>query len=338
MQAEYVPPKEDIMLQNEGTADIYVIVSGVVNLITTVNGNEQVFRKVEEGDMFGEVGALCDIPQPFTCQTATLSQLLRISKIRIIEIIQEHREDNNIVMNNLFQKLKLHKNLPELNQPERRYMHKYEPFHVPREAWLLPHPYLQYTEHKCEDIGKKVPTFGGDNGSTKSVAETNQLRKPQQANSHDQSNCNYGVTDGMEGKEEVHINSRTKKGTEEFRIQIKSEDCGAAGSWQTSHEAVKLEPSDGTSEGITRRRNQDSSYTKASQKRVTVHAYPHNATGSLAQNEKLINMPGSIEELLEIGSQKFPGFHPTKLVSRDYVEIDDISVIRDGDHLFLLQM
>jgi hypothetical protein len=30
VQAEYFPPKEDIMLQNEGAADIYVIVSGVV--------------------------------------------------------------------------------------------------------------------------------------------------------------------------------------------------------------------------------------------------------------------------------------------------------------------
>lgn len=73
VQAEYFPPKEDIMLQNEGAADIYIIVSGAVvsflsplrvsnkiwtslfsklitlfmlpylqNLITTVNGNEQV--------------------------------------------------------------------------------------------------------------------------------------------------------------------------------------------------------------------------------------------------------------------------------------------------------
>ena len=61
------------------------------------------YEKVEEGDMFGEVGALCDIPQPFTCRTTTLSQLLRIRKIRLTEIMQEHREDSNILMNNLFQ-------------------------------------------------------------------------------------------------------------------------------------------------------------------------------------------------------------------------------------------
>lgn len=61
------------------------------------------YEKVEEGDMFGEVGALCDIPQPFTCRTTTLSQLLRIRKIRLAEIMQEHREDSIILMNNLFQ-------------------------------------------------------------------------------------------------------------------------------------------------------------------------------------------------------------------------------------------
>lgn len=279
------------------------------------------YRKVEDGDMFGEVGALCDIPQPFTCRTASLSQLLRISKIRLIEIIQEHREDSNILMNNLFQvqfhfvkeakcmatkiynsyvnaqKLKLHENSPELKQLDRIFMHKYEPFHVPREALLLPQPYLQYTEHKYEDISKKVPTFSSNNGSTKLVAATNQLRKPQHEKSHDQSNCNYGVTCGMAGKEEdhdeVHINCETKKETEEFCIQIKSEDCDAASSRQISHET----------EGTTRRRNQDSSYIKASNKRVTVHAYPHDGTGSLVQNGKLINLPGSLEELFEIGSK-----------------------------------
>ena len=68
---------------------------------------KQVYGKIEEGDVFGEVAALCDLPQPFTCRTATLSQLLRISKIRLAEIIQEHREDINILMNNLF-KVQLH--------------------------------------------------------------------------------------------------------------------------------------------------------------------------------------------------------------------------------------
>lgn len=336
VQAEYFPPKEDIMLQNEGAADIYIIVSGEVNLIATVNGNEQVFGKVKEGDMFGEVGALYNIPQPFTCRTATLSQLLKISKIRLTEIIQEHREDSNIVMNNLLQKQKLQANFPELNQLDQCFMNKYELFRVPQETWLLPQPYLQYTEHKWADISNKASTFGGDNGSTKLAGETIELRMPQLESSYDQSNCNYEVRDGMAGKQEEHdevqVNYETKKGIEEFCIQIKSENCHAASCWQTSHETVKLGSSHETSEGIIR--NQDSCCRKSYNKRVTIHA--QTATCSLAQNGKLINLPGSLEELFEIGSQKFPGFGPTKLVSRDYAEIDDISVIRDGDHIFLI--
>nr|CAD18901.1 inwardly rectifying potassium channel [Zea mays] len=336
VQAEYFPPMEDIMLQNEAAADIYIIVSGVANLITTANGNEQVYEKVEEGDMFGEVGALCDIPQPFTCRTTTLSQLLRIRKIRLTEIMQEHKEDSKILMNNLFQKLKLHESLPELKQLDRRFMHKYELFHAPQEAWLLPQPYLQYTEHKLEDIGKKIPTFCGDHGSTKLAAETNQMRLTQQGNSHDHGN--YMATDGMAGEEgernEVHINCETK----EVSIHINSEDCDAASHWQTDHETVRLGSSHNTSDGITMRENQDSSNIKSSNKRVTIHTYPRNAAGSLVQNGKLINLPGSLDEIFEIGCQKFPGLRPTKLFSGDYAEIDDISVIRDGDHLFLLRM
>jgi hypothetical protein len=41
---------------------------------------------------------------------------------------------------------------------------------------------------------------------------------------------------------------------------------------------------------------------------------------------------------LHNAGQKFPDFHPTKVVTRDYAEIDDIGVIRDGDHIFFLQM
>jgi potassium channel len=296
-----------------------------------------VYEKVEEGDMFGEVGALCDIPQPFTCRTTTLSQLLRIRRIRLTEIMQEHREDSKILMNNLFQvqlhcfkevkytsakisaklkfitfyvneqKLKLHESLPELKQLDRRFMHKYELFHAPQEAWLLPQPYLQYTEHKLEDIGKKIPTFCGDHGSTKLAAETNQMRLTQQGNSHDHGD--YMATDGMAGEEgernEVHINYETK----EVSIHINSEDCDAASHWQTDHETVRLGSSHNTSDGITMRENQDSSNIKSSNKRVTIHTYPHNAAGSLGQNGKLINLPGSLDEIFEIGcKEKFQDF------------------------------
>jgi len=47
---------------------------------------------------------------------------------------------------------------------------------------------------------------------------------------------------------------------------------------------------------------------------------------------KLVLLPGSFQELLEIGAKKF-GFHPAKIVCKDGGQIEDLEVIRDGDHL-----
>ncbi|KAL0308503.1 UNVERIFIED_CONTAM: Potassium channel AKT1 [Sesamum radiatum] len=47
---------------------------------------------------------------------------------------------------------------------------------------------------------------------------------------------------------------------------------------------------------------------------------------------KLVLLPDSFEELLEICTQKY-GFFPAKVLSKDGAEIDDIVLIRDGDHL-----
>lgn len=47
---------------------------------------------------------------------------------------------------------------------------------------------------------------------------------------------------------------------------------------------------------------------------------------------KLVLLPGSFKELLEIGAKKF-GIHPAKVLCKVGAEIDDIEVIRDGDNL-----
>lgn len=49
---------------------------------------------------------------------------------------------------------------------------------------------------------------------------------------------------------------------------------------------------------------------------------------------KLVLLPNSIQELLEIGAKKF-GFYATKILTQEGAEIEDIDLIRDGDRLFL---
>ena len=60
MKAEYIPPREDVILQNEVPDDVYIIVSGEVEIIDCEGEKkEHVFGTLQSADMFGEVGALC---------------------------------------------------------------------------------------------------------------------------------------------------------------------------------------------------------------------------------------------------------------------------------------
>ncbi|CAL0319175.1 unnamed protein product [Lupinus luteus] len=51
---------------------------------------------------------------------------------------------------------------------------------------------------------------------------------------------------------------------------------------------------------------------------------------------KLVFLPKSLQELLDIGAKKFD-FSPTKVLTKEGAEIDDINLIRDGDHLIVAQ-
>ena len=52
--------------------------------------------------------------------------------------------------------------------------------------------------------------------------------------------------------------------------------------------------------------------------------------------KKLVFLPKSLEELLNIGVKKFDYFG-TKILTKDGVKVEDINLIRDGDHLILAQ-
>ncbi|KDP33617.1 hypothetical protein JCGZ_07188 [Jatropha curcas] len=106
MKAEYFPPKEDVILQNEAPTDMYILVTGAVELIVQRNGIEQVVGEAKTGDVVGEVGLLCYRPQMFTARTKRLSQLLRLNRTAFLNIVQANVGDGTIIMNNLLQYLK----------------------------------------------------------------------------------------------------------------------------------------------------------------------------------------------------------------------------------------
>ncbi|XP_010249975.1 PREDICTED: potassium channel AKT1-like [Nelumbo nucifera] len=106
MKAEYFPPKEDVILQNEAPTDFYVLVTGAVDLLVLKNGTEQVVGEANAGDICGEIGVLCYRPQLFTVRTKRLSQLLRLNRTAFLNIVQANVGDGTIIMNNLLQHLK----------------------------------------------------------------------------------------------------------------------------------------------------------------------------------------------------------------------------------------
>lgn len=100
MKAEYIPPKEDVIIQNEAPDDVYVIVSGEVEIIYSEEEKEEVVGTLSTGDMFGEVSALCNRPQGFTFRTKTLSQLLRLKHITLREAMETKPEDGIVIVKN----------------------------------------------------------------------------------------------------------------------------------------------------------------------------------------------------------------------------------------------
>jgi potassium channel len=106
MKPEYIPPKEEVMMQNEAPDDMYVVVSGDVEVTHySVEEGEKVMGTLTTGDIFGEASALSDQPQSFTFRSKTISQLLRLKQSTLKEAMRSKQEDSIIVMKNFLKVL-----------------------------------------------------------------------------------------------------------------------------------------------------------------------------------------------------------------------------------------
>uniref|UniRef100_A0ACD5T935 Uncharacterized protein n=1 Tax=Avena sativa TaxID=4498 RepID=A0ACD5T935_AVESA len=98
---EYIPPREDVIVQGEAADDVYIVVSGEVEVIHYFDGErEQVVGTLGTRDIFGEVSALSDRAQCFTFRTRTLSQLLRLKQATLKEAMQSKPADSVIIIKN----------------------------------------------------------------------------------------------------------------------------------------------------------------------------------------------------------------------------------------------
>ncbi|KAL6010652.1 hypothetical protein ACLOJK_001089 [Asimina triloba] len=103
MKAEYIPPREDVIMHNEAPDDIYIVVSGEVEIITCDTEGERVVGTLHSRDIFGEISALCCRPQCFTYRTKTLCQLLRLKRRALMETMHAKEEDNLLILKNFLQ-------------------------------------------------------------------------------------------------------------------------------------------------------------------------------------------------------------------------------------------
>ncbi|KAL5997556.1 hypothetical protein ACLOJK_008486 [Asimina triloba] len=387
MQAEYFPPKEDVILQNEAPTDLYILVSGSVDLIQYINGSDQVQGRAVSGQIFGEIGVLRHRPQPFTARTHELSQILRLNMVSLMNIVQANLEDGTIIMNNFLQQ---QKGLEGFSYKD---MHMDPQFLL--KEWL---DGVAIGDSYCSHVGshedcscqnpsifettyRRVLHDAAENGELDIVC--NLIACGADLNSADidgQTALHVAACKGytqlvrilVEGGADVNrmdANGRIPKAlaeergwkeisdilqcyenkvvdTEDHRITVKEAETVNRRKYSNSQNKIRgsSHPFGSCSEKTARkccsnsdRRINDNEVVKMANRRVTIHMCSQKARSSTGQLGKLIILPHSIEELLRIGSQKFAGSLPTKVLNAENAEIDDIDVIRDGDHLFLLE-
>ncbi|XP_050890017.1 potassium channel AKT6 isoform X2 [Lathyrus oleraceus] len=100
LKAEFFPPKEDVILQNETPTDFYIVVFGAVDLIVHEKSMDRTIDHAYTGDVFGEIGVLCYRPQIFTVRTKRFSQILRLSRSTFLNLVHNNVGDGAIIMNN----------------------------------------------------------------------------------------------------------------------------------------------------------------------------------------------------------------------------------------------
>lgn len=322
MEAEYFPPKEDVILQNESPTDLYMLVSGAVDLIRYVDGHDQILKKATAGDTFGEIGVLYCTPQPFTVRTTELSQILRLSRISLMNSLHAYPEAAQIIMKNIFTVLKGHEGLDFEYLPRDPGLALYQmndwdntggsfsdasKNNSARLHYLIPedgkrdlhatlpngHPDMEENEKKLSPIRWKQKPLVGQH-QTKSISD-------------------------------LAMNHENRKTLDEHIIEFLEPEI------PINHPLGKLYTNTYSSTSNHRTERETERFFK---KRVTIHFHGKHKITMQEQHGKLIILPDSLEELLHIAGEKFGVSKPTKVITRENAEIDDISVIRDGDHLF----
>ncbi|GFY96936.1 shaker pollen inward K+ channel [Actinidia rufa] len=407
MKAEYFPPKEDVILQNEAPTDLYILVTGTVDLIIQRNGLEHVVGELKTGDVCGEIGVLCYRPQLFTVRTKRLSQLLRLNRTAFLNIVQANVGDGTIIMNNLLQYLKERSDpLMETILTDTEHMLAQGRMDLPlslcfaaiRGDDLLLHTscsdghiaaakgsiecvllLLDYradpnrkdsegnvplwdaimgghesvikllinngakissgdvgqfacfaVEQNNVDLLKDIVHYGGDITLLNSLGTTALHTAISEENTE---MVKFLVNQGADiDKPDVHgcaVMVPVTQGVPYLKMH-RSEPAITPFNGET--EVVTLRSDKGVNWSGSRHRRQANNYRNSLFGIMSAARKPDKEKG--VAGGRLTLLPDSLQELLDIGAQKF-GVSPTIVLTIDGALIEDIALIRDGDHIIL---
>ncbi|KAM0054707.1 putative cyclic nucleotide-binding domain, potassium channel, voltage-dependent, EAG/ELK/ERG [Helianthus debilis subsp. tardiflorus] len=348
MEAEYFPPKEVVILQNEIPTNLYILVTGAVDIIAQKDGQDQIIGKVVSGEMFGESGVLYNTPQSFTFQTSEISQMLRLDGSALLRTIHTNTQDGFVIMNNFYKKLKGLERIGNGELSLENYstdVHNYrdenqvtwEPSEIDysNSGDIIKQERINNPMSNKNETNVNIPA---DEGQTALHVAVNKghlemvkllLEGGANVNKPDVSGCTpKSLAKQQENKSVYDLLLRHENTRNEHKLEFMEHE--SINSTQTN----RYLPTTNNDPSCSRSCHPDGKVKKP-MKRVTIHANFRKNTLE-KQLPKLIVLPDSLEELFIIAGQKFGGRNFTKVLNSESAEVDDLSVIKDEDHLFFL--
>ncbi|KAL6542711.1 hypothetical protein OROHE_010231 [Orobanche hederae] len=335
LKVEYYLPREDVILQTVAPTDTYILVSGSVDFIAKINGHNQIIGKALRGETFGEVGVLCRKPLPFGVRTIEISQFLRLNNTTFLNILRANPDDQQIVMNNLFLKLKVWRCLDIESQGNST-------------SVILKHTEDYNSNNNfCGDsfVRHEEPTVR--NISSSRFMAANQTGTQTYNGTDLRGGCGGGVRRGHLEIVDI-LSEKGDKSNESYETGQRPKmlagnytNQGKFGPMLNYYEneytlgAFGYCKKDGGASSSSSR-YPNSAKGVESERRVTIHmnSLRHDRVSRM-QLAKLIVLPDSLQELLKIAGEKSGHDGFTKVLNSEKAEIDDLSVVRDGDHLFI---
>ncbi|KAH0453910.1 hypothetical protein IEQ34_018234 [Dendrobium chrysotoxum] len=101
---EFFLPREVILEQGAAVDHIYIISHGSLEeVLIGENRSVELISELLPSDLFGEVAALCNIPQSYTVRVIKLCRILKIQKENLSSILQLYVKDSYQILRNLLE-------------------------------------------------------------------------------------------------------------------------------------------------------------------------------------------------------------------------------------------